>query len=91
MSQNIDMTLGRHINLLFALGLSLVPKVGILAVFWSFLGSEDYILFQENILPVFRSLSNPKSLALRALDFVHSSTPNHSSANPRFLKGKPMA
>ena len=39
----------------------------------------------------FRSLSNPKSLALRALDFVHSSTPNHPSANPRFLKGKPMA
>ena len=52
-------------------------KVGILAVFWSFWGPEDYILFQENILPVFRSLSNPKSLALRALDFVHSSTPNH--------------
>ena len=57
-------------------------KVGILAVFWSFWGPEDYILFQENILPVFRSLSNPKSLALRALDFVHSSTPNHWSANP---------
>ena len=55
-------------------------KVGILAVFWSFWGPEDYILFQENILPVFRSLSNPKFLALRALDFVHSSTPNHWSA-----------
>ena len=45
--------------------------------FWSSWGPEDYILFQENILPVFRSLSNPKYLALRALDFVHSSTPNH--------------
>ena len=54
-----------------------VGKVGILAVFWSFWGPEYYILFQENFLPVFRSLSNPKSLALGALDFVHSSTPNH--------------
>ena len=52
-------------------------KVGILAVLWSFWGPEDYILFQENILPVFRSLSNPKSLALRALDFVHRTTVPH--------------
>ena len=55
----------------------IMSKVGILAIFWSFWGPKDYILFQENILPVFRSLLNPKSLALRALDFVHSSTPNH--------------